>query len=244
MTEQLLPHQPSQSLIGGIRCIEAIAASPEPVGTRALARKIGFEPTRVCRFLRTLAHLGIVHRTRRSKYEIGPGMHVLSEQSLQMSGLLARAVPPLVRLHVHGHSVALGVLWRDHVSYVYHAEPGMPVEHAIARMGLRVASRSSIGLALLGRMSDAAVKALFRGRAVPGYADTGELLAALRVVRAGGYAFLVLDRKPYLATLAVALEDPPYAAIALAGTIYRKQVPILVADLQKAAESISGRKTG
>ena len=74
--------QPNQSLIDGIAVLQALAVSPDPVGGRELARRLGFEPTRVNRLLKTLAYLNIARQTADRRYAPGPGMTVLAAQSL------------------------------------------------------------------------------------------------------------------------------------------------------------------
>src|SRR3569832_995305 len=117
--------QPNQSLIGGITTLQALATSPEPVGCRGLARRLHADPTKLNRLLRTLANLGIARQTANRKYTAGPGMHVLAAQSLFASGLIRRALPELEALRRFGHTVALGVLWGDNVSYLFFVPPGI-----------------------------------------------------------------------------------------------------------------------
>ena len=117
--------QPNKSLIDGITTLQALATSPDPVGSRELARRLDIDPVKVNRLLKTLAYLGIARQTADRKYTAGPGMHVLAAQSLFASGLIRHALPVLENLRRFGHTVALGVLWQDNVSYLFHAPPGI-----------------------------------------------------------------------------------------------------------------------
>lgn len=146
--------QPSQSLIDGITTLQALASSLEPIGCRELARMLELDVTRVNRLLRTLAFLGIARQTANREYTAGPGMHVLAAQSLFASGLVRRALPGLEALRRFGHTVAMGVLWRDSVSYMFHAPPGIKASGGLGRIGLLPATTSSIGMALLAEFDD------------------------------------------------------------------------------------------
>ena len=129
----MLPAQPNRSLIDGLACLQALAGTSGAVGCRELGRRLGLETTRVNRLLKTLAALGLAAQGQDRKYRPGPGIHVLAAQALFGSGLLRRAIDPLEDLHRFGLTVALGVLWRDHVAYLYHAEAGMPARPRTTR---------------------------------------------------------------------------------------------------------------
>ena len=141
--------RPNQSMMHGIQCLQYLAAAGRPVGSREMARFLGVEHTRVHRAIGTLELLGLAEKTPDRKYCTGPAVHVLAAQSLRGSSLLACALPHLRKLRAGGHTVALGVLWRDHVCYLVHARPGDSMEEAIGRHELWPAERSSLGVALL-----------------------------------------------------------------------------------------------
>jgi hypothetical protein len=128
--------QPNKSLIDGIATLQALATSPDPVGSRELARRLNIDSVKVNRLLKTLAYLGIARQTADRKYTAGPGMHVLAAQSLFASGLIRNALPVLEGLRRFGHTVALGVLWQDNVSYLFHAPPGIEASRGLGRIGL------------------------------------------------------------------------------------------------------------
>lgn len=223
----MLPAQPNQSLIDGLAVLQAVAGAAGDVGVRELARELAIETTRVNRLLKTLAHLGLAEQGGNRRYRPGPAIHVLAARALFGSGLLRRAVPHLEALHVHGHVVALGVLWRDRVSYLYHANPGTPAGEALGRVGLFPASRSGIGLALMARSAD------LRRVSAP-------LREPLKAVRQTGYAYVrAAGTGPATYSLGVALPGDSQAAIALSGGISRRDIPSLVASLQAAAAVIA-----
>ncbi len=221
----MLPAQPNQSLIDGLAVLQAVAGRIEGAGSRELARELNLEATRVNRLLKTLAALGLTRQDARKKYRPGPAVHVLAAQALFASGLLRRALPHLEALHRHGLIVALGVLWRDQVSYLYHAAPGMAAGEALGRAGLFPATRSGIGMTLLAR--DADLRRFAR-----------DLQPRLRQVREQGYACVVTSDDRQTRSLGVALDDDSGAAIALSGHIIERRIPVLVAALRDTAAAV------
>lgn len=230
--------QPNQSLIDGIATLQALAASPEPVGNRELARQLGFDPTRVNRLLKTLAYLGIARQTVNRKYTSGPGMHVLAAQSLFASGLIRNALPVLEKLRRFGHTVALGVLWRDNVSYLFHALPTMETSQGLGRIGLLPASSSGIGMALLASYDDDYVASLYEGKEIPSFpAGVPALLDALKQVRAQGHARVAVGPDLDRHTVAVTV-DSIGAAVGVSGWIPEANTAVIVEALRQAAQEI------
>lgn len=231
--------QPNQSLIDGIITLQALATAPEPIGCRELARQLGFDATKVNRLLKTLAYMGIARQTANRKYTAGPGMHVLAAQSLFASGLIRRALPVLERLRRFGHTVALGVLWNDSVSYLFHAPPGIEASHGLGRIGLLPATTSGIGIALLAELDDAEVRGIYGDREIPNCPGGIEpLLAKLAEVRRLGYARVHVadDRDHHI--VAVSMGDPVHAAIAMSGWIPESGTEAIVAALREAVAEI------
>lgn len=234
--------QPNQSLIDGIATLQALATSTEPVGTRELARRLGFEVTRVNRLLRTLAYLGIARQTADRKYTPGPGMHVLAAQSLFASGLIRRALPPLNQLRLFGLTVALGVLWRDNVTYLFHAPQGTDVSEALGRIVVP-ATRGGIGMALLAALSDEEVRHLYaHATDIPRFPQGLEpLLRELMEIRANGYARVLVDPQQKFHTIAITVGDPVHSAIGVSGWIPKANTKKIVSALRAAASKIEGR---
>jgi DNA-binding IclR family transcriptional regulator len=233
--------QPNQSLIDGIATLQALATSPEPVGCRELARRLDADPTKINRLLKTLAYLGIARQTANRKYTAGAGMHVLAAQSLFASGLINRALPVLEGLRRFGHTVALGVLWGDSVSYLFHAPPGIEASRGLGRIGLLPATTSGIGIVLLSELDDEEVRDTYRDKDIPMFPEGIEqLLAKLAEVRRLGYARVhVADERDHH-VVAVSTGDPAHAGIALSGWIPEAATEPLVAALREAAPEIGG----
>lgn len=231
--------QPNQSLIDGILTLQALASASEPVGCRELARQLGANTTRVNRLLKTLAYMGIVRQTSDRKYAPGPGMHVLAAQSLFASGLIRRALPALERLRRFGHTVAMGVLWNDSVSYLFHAPPGIEAARGLGRIGLLPATTSGIGIVLLAQLPDDEVREIYADRDIPMFADGVEsLLETLQRTRKQGYARVHVadDRDHHI--VAVASGEPVVAGLAMSGWIPESATAELVEALRLAALEI------
>lgn len=216
-----VPAQPNQSLAHGLACLQALAAADGPVGSRELARRLGYEPTRVNRLLGTLADLGLAERTPERRYRPGPAIHVLAVQSLHASRLLPALLDELPALAHRDLRVAVGVLWRDRVCYLWHgpATGGAGLGHR----DLYPAADSSIGLVLLAA-----------GVAPPPPGIARRELAEIRrqgwCLRRGGTD---------TASLGVPIGAHPVAGLAYAGRIAVREAPRLAARLAEGAARIA-----
>ena len=77
-------------------------------------------------------------------------------------------------------TVALGVLWQDNVSYLFHAPPGIEASQGLGRIGLLPATTSGIGIVLLSEHEDDDVRELYKNRDIPMFPDgVDQLLAKL-----------------------------------------------------------------
>lgn len=234
------PAQPVKGLIDGLTVLQALAVAGGPVSGAHLARMLGFERTRVNRILKTLASQGIAYQTPDRKYTSGAGMHVLAAQSLFGSGLIQRALPCLETMGGRTYVVALGVLWNNTVSYLYHRLPGMDHYEALGRLGLYPATESSIGMALLAEKPDKAIKTLYAGHDIPGYRnDIHRLLDDIRLIRQQGYSHVAIHDH----SIAVAVGSPAYAAIALSGCKKESGIQNIVSELRANAAAIASRMT-
>ena len=229
--------QPNQSLVDGITVLHALASSSKPVGGRELARSLNLEPTRVNRILKTLAYLGITRQDAKKKYMPGPGMHVLATQSLFGSSMVQHALPILEELRRFNHVVAFGVLWKNNVSYLYHAPPGIQHLEALGRIGVYPATKGGIGLALLAQKEDNTVREIYEGNDIPNFPNGIEsLLQTLNKIRENSYARV--EVKPEQHTIAVHVGEPAYAAVGVSGWIPAEATASILEVLNKAASRI------
>jgi DNA-binding IclR family transcriptional regulator len=223
------PAQPNRSIQDGLECLWQLVAEARPVGSREMARMLEMEPTRANRMLGTLAAMGLAARTPERKYVPGPGIHVLAAMSLRGSRLLDAAVAPMEQLARRtGGRVALGVLWRRHVCYLFHGQPDRAPLAAVAGHTLYPAERSSIGKALLAARPDGDVRQRFAEHDI----DRDALLAELDRVRRQDYA---VNRAE---SMAVTVGDPPVAGLAVIQDISSENRGGLHAALADAADQI------
>lgn len=195
------PAQINQSLMHGIDILMQLAISNEPLGSREVARQLGMEPTHVNRMLGTLAHMGMARRTADRKYTAGNGIHVMAALTMRSSNLVRVAGPHLNALAKQtGAMVAMGVLWRTEVCYLYHGNSPRTLEPGITKGRLYPARISSIGLSLLALKDDVSVRSL--------YPEDKELPMELAKIRKLGYAI------GHTGSLAVLIGDG-VAALAL-----------------------------
>ncbi len=141
-----LPAQPNQSVIAGVTILQAVIAEGAPVGSRYIARLLDCEHSKVNRILGTLVHMGMLRRTGDRKYVSGPGVHVLSAQSLRASGLVQASLAPLARFQALGATVALGTVWRETVCYLLHGGPDVELAATAGAHRAFPAGESVIGL--------------------------------------------------------------------------------------------------
>lgn len=217
MNTKELPAQPIKGLIDGMTVLQQLAVARESLSSLELANELGIEKTRVNRILKTLTYSGMVHRTSNRRYLPGPGMHIFAAQSLSSSGLFHNSVLHLKDLIQFGHIIALGVLWRDKLSYLFHHFPDTPFLDGVGKNLLFPATQSSLGMILLSQKNTQEIKSLYAEKeTIPGYESMDSLLDHICEIRKCGYA--VLKNKDST-TIAVKIGKPAYAAIGISGII-------------------------
>jgi DNA-binding IclR family transcriptional regulator len=236
-----VPSQPNQSVMDAVRLLQAVTFHSRAVSASEIARELGIEVTRAHRLLRTLSLLGMTFQTRKKRFTPGPAMHVLATQALLNSDLAYAARGPLDSLHQEtGLEVAMGMLWQDYVSYIYHASPDMPIEAAAGQVSIFPASYSSLGRILMSSLPEEQVRAIYADRKIVGYEDAGidALLDDLRTARADGFARVERKTLTGRVTIAICLPSRPFAAIGVGGEIAPEQTQTLLAKLRRAAAQI------
>lgn len=235
------PSQPNQSVMDAVRVLQAVTFHSRPVSASELARELGVDVTRAHRLLRTLSLLGLTYQTRKKRFTPGPAMHVLATQALLNSDLAFAARGPLDALHREtGREVALGMLWQDYVSYIYHAAPDMPLEAAPGQVSIFPASYSSLGRVLLSDLPDEQVRMIYADRPIVGYEQGGidALLRDLHAARAEGFARVERQTATGRVTVAIHLPSRPFAAIGVGGDISMSETAGVVSRLRAVAGEI------
>ena len=201
-----LPAQKVNGLIEGIAVLQELAMAGDATSGKAIAEKLQLNPVRVNRLLKTLDYLGLAHRDSSRRYSIGGAMHVLAAQSMAASGLLQGALPVLQELSKYKHLVALGVLWKDQVCYLYHNSDPENFNAGLSRVKLYPALESSIGVALLAALDDDQLQATL------GEKYNAKAKKLLERTRKQGYA--ALQHTEHI-SLAMTIGNPPYSALAI-----------------------------
>jgi DNA-binding IclR family transcriptional regulator len=237
----MLPAQPNRSLIGGLDCLQAVITADGPIGSRDVARRLRIEPTRANRLLGTLKHLGLVDQTPDRKYRPGPGVHLLSAQSLQASGLLRAALPHMQRWAGESLLMAMGVLWRGQVCYLLHGSTQRAAVENIGAHEPHPAERSIIGLAMLAARDDAVLATTLNEDFDLDAAQLATLRQEIATTRTQGYAKRVTDSQ---VGLAVTIGEPAVAALSLTGDIDGRSVGRLVRSLRDVAQAMTRELQG
>lgn len=230
--------QPNQSLIDGLACLQALATSPKPIGCRELARDLELNPMRANRLLKTLAEIGLAQQDAQKRYFIGAGIHALAAQAMFGSGILKQALPLLKQIRHPGLTVAIGVLWREHVTYLFHGRVGSDLEDGIGRVGLVPFYRSSIGMLLLAQQKDEAIGQLWQQRG-KGHITKADLNNIIKTTRQRGYACIENRSESLHHSLAVPLGTPVVAGLALSGMAVDEDIQPYVDELHEICQQIS-----
>ncbi len=201
-----LPAQKVNGLIDGIEVLQELAMAGEAVSGKVIADRLGINAVRANRLLKTLDYLGLAHRDSSRRYSVGSAMHVLAAQSMAASGLLARALPQLQKLSKFNKVVALGVLWKDQVCYLYHNNNPDDFNAGLSRMELHPALESSIGVALLAELDEVQLKQTLGKRC------TERVKKMLKKTSKNGFA--ALKHSDHI-SLAMPIGKPAYAALAI-----------------------------
>lgn len=227
-----LPAQKVDGLIHGMALLQELAGEVIPISGLELSKRLEMSPVRVNRLLKTLAYLGYASQTTARKYTIGPAVHVIAAQTMKASGLLRHAFEYLELLSHDAPTVALGVLWKDKVCYLYHKSAVAGIYEGIGGASLYEADNSSIGVALLAELADSAVQEIY------GDANIKPLMRLLNKTRNDGYALL---RHGEHYSMAMKIGVPSYAALAVSGIKNETQLKSLQTKLSEYSQKIQER---
>ncbi len=172
--------QHNQSLIDGIRCFQELTTSDHPLGTKELSERLGLNMIKVNRLLRTLKAIGMAEQNQQKKYRPGPVVHVLAAQSFHSSALFRAATHVAIRHPYDDRTLAIGILWKDAVVYMYHALAHQNPAEGLGGYHLYHASQSSIGTALLAEMDDDELDQCVSGWSPDDRAGLAETIAEIR----------------------------------------------------------------
>jgi DNA-binding IclR family transcriptional regulator len=228
--------QPNQSLIEGLACMQFLATAGDPVGTRELARRLDLNPMRANRLLKTLADIGLAQQDAKKRYSIGPGVHALTAQTMYGSKILNKALPLIKKIQFKKLTIAIGVLWREKVTYLYHGQVGMNIEEGIGRIGLVSFEQSSIGMLLASELDDESVKKLFKSIQIN--TTQKKFISEIKKIRKQKYAVVESHGAHSHLSLALPIGKPVVAAIALSGIPTNKSLKPYMQELTQLVDEL------
>jgi DNA-binding IclR family transcriptional regulator len=228
------PVQPNQSVQWAIKCLLELTSTSQPVTCTEMSERLGVERTKASRLLGTLAYLGMAERLEDLSYIPGSGIHALSSMSLRSSGLLQHALPHIQRMQEKwGMSAALGVLWRDQVSFLYHSGGHREVAESIAGAKPWPVAKSALGRVLLAQKTDDEIRATVGDTLPP--AEWRDLAVAMKRIRRAGY--VLHEGKG----ISMAIGTPATAGLRFMGGYDASRSDELVDDVRAVVEDIARR---
>lgn len=223
------PH--SQTLSRGIRVLEILAESGEPMTIAALSSALGVHRSIAYRILRTLEDHGLVVRDASGAAQLGPRMAALARTVAR--DLQSAALPELTAVaNELGMTAFVAVLDRHEVVTLVSVEPS----HAHATVAQRPGTRHPLasgapGIAIQSRLTDAQWRAL----------DDEHPRAEAAQARERGYATSHDEVIPGLASVAVPLTVAGQlpAAVAVVYVANGRDVAAIGERLRAAASAVA-----
>ncbi|WP_104401221.1 helix-turn-helix domain-containing protein [Vibrio penaeicida] len=176
--------QPNQSLIDGIRCFQELTASEAPLGNKELAERLNINVVKVNRLLRTLKSIGMAEQNSQKKYMPGPAVHLLAAQSFHSSTLFQAATRIAIKTNYADRTLAIGVLWKDMVVYMYHATANQSPAEGLGGYHIYHVSQSSIGQVLLADLDDSEIELRIEHWE---QAQKDQIIQQIQDIRSSGY---------------------------------------------------------
>ena len=237
------------TLVKGLRILEALAQSNEPLGVSTLSETLGIGRSNTHRLLKTLSATGYVSQ------EPGTRRYMATLKTWEQGSLvversrLRRAAQPVLRRlqEETGEVVFLAVLHGSEILYVIKIDPVYHLATA-ARAGLRVpAIFTASGKALLANQPDPERLINDIAARIPSFdpENKAALLKEMETIRAEGFASSVNGWTAHATSIAVAVPNahlPPVAAIGivtLSTEASHDKLSRFAALLQRTAAEIS-----
>jgi DNA-binding IclR family transcriptional regulator len=230
------------------RILEELAKNG-PLALNEVTQRSGISKSTVFRILTTLTQLGYVVRDGERNYYASRTIGDLVSNEASVKALRRAALPQMLKLRdLYGETVNLGQLEFDKVVYI----EVVPSEYALRfheRAGSTIfVHASGLGKAILAFSDEQSIESLLRGRELSlltrnTITDSNELIAELKRIREGGFAF---DRGE-TAALATCVAAPilnanrcASAALSISGPTSRfnprKDSPVVESLLRATAE--------
>jgi len=236
------------TLVKGLRILEALSLSNEPLGVSSLSESLGIGRSNTHRLLKTLSATGYVSQEPGTRRYL-PTLKTWEQGSLivERSRLRRAAQPVLRRLHDEtGEVVFLAVLHGGEILYVLKIDP---VDHlaTTARAGQRVpAVFTASGKVLLANQPDPEKLINAIVARIPSFDGQrkARLLKEMEEIRAEGFAYSASGWTAHANSVSVAVPNaslPPVASIGLAtlgAEVPRRQQRRFLSLLQRSAAEL------
>lgn len=230
-----------QSVGRALGLLEHLADTGGPRGLSELSAACGMPISTTHRMLRSLCSSGYLYKGPDRRYRLGPRLVALGGAALHPMG-------PDISSWLHrlvqatGETANAATLCGDTVLYVAQVQSSQSMRTSTEVHRTTMPHCSAVGKALLSLLSDAEVVALAGRTGLPSFTDhtlasVGELLAAVRAVRAAGHAVDDEEEEYGARCVAVPVTSAPFPlALSVAGPtarVTRERVPAVVAELHR-----------
>lgn len=222
----------------GIRCLQEISKQDKPLGCREMARMMNLDPARVNRLLMTLEEEGILIKNSKKKYLPGPGIYVLSAQSLQHSNLINQIFKAIESLPPKKYSLAFGFLWQTYITYLFHGRPGSGLSSGMKKTNAYYALESSIGRILLANKTMQELKETFGAEELKKYDFS---LSYKNTLKSQKYCTLIRENhnKAEIYSIATDIDNFPFAGLAITNVETTTKESDVIAELFEIKASIN-----
>lgn len=208
--------------------LQVVAAEPEALGVRELARRTDLSPATVLRLVRTLEALAMVERLPGGGVTLGPGVDTLTATGPR-APTSERLLPVLGRIvDTFGEAATAGIDDGDTTLFVAHVAPVAAVQVGDVTGDRWPAHTTASGVVLMTGWSEDRLDAYLAGdlawSAPNTITDPAGLRSRIDEVHAKGYAWSVEELVADAAGLAVPLRDEHdqiVAAVGLYAPTYR-----------------------
>lgn len=221
----------SLSLERGLAVLQALKEAEEPLGVREIARRLELSAAAVQRLLNTLAERGYVEQTGDlRRYRVGLAVLALAQQVLRQERLVPLAEAELRAAAADScFNGFLGVRRNTAAVYLLAVQSDSPVVIRASAGEDMPLHATALGKALLTGLDDEAIIALLgegpleavTARTVT---EPAKLLAQLRTARSLGYATVLDENLPGIASVGAPLRDAEGTVVAAVSLAFPRAI--------------------
>jgi IclR family transcriptional regulator, acetate operon repressor len=216
----------TQTLIRGLRVLEAMAGSDQPVGVGELSRQVDLAKSTVQRLLRTLQQEGWAETSKEpiTRWQLSPRLLALARRSAPSRTLREVALPHLTALGERsGETIHFSVPDGDARLVLIERVDSVHPVRTFNPIGASTAYHTSAsGKAFMAALPDQEVEAMLArplDKAMPNtVVDPKQLLHQVLEARERGYAVNISENRAHVCAIGSAVTDPsgrPIATVAI-----------------------------